>query len=87
MILDNVDEETMQNFCLLYIILYHEAAIVSLLEIVLYHREACAVLGDSAIDLVDYCAAAITQLIVQYLNLFTEIHRHVLQNEFQITNF
>lgn len=48
---------------LLYSVLYHEAVAVSLLEIVLYHENGCAALGEYAIDLIDYCAQSITQLI------------------------
>lgn len=48
---------------ILYSILYHEGAAISLLEILLYHENGCQALGDSAIDLIDYCAQAIVQLI------------------------
>lgn len=50
------------NF-ILYTILYHEAVVVSLLEICLYHEDGCAALAECTIDLIDYCAHAITQLI------------------------
>ncbi|KAF4529604.1 hypothetical protein B566_EDAN017927 [Ephemera danica] len=43
--------------------LYHEVTAVSLLETMLYHSDACKELGDSSVDLVDYCAAAITLLL------------------------
>lgn len=46
-----------------YTILYHEAIAVSLMELVLYHENGCAALGDCALDLIDYCAQAITQLV------------------------
>lgn len=48
---------------MLYTALYHEAIAISLLEIVLYHENGCVSLGESALDLVDYCAQAVTQLI------------------------
>lgn len=47
----------------LYSILYHEAVAVSLLELLLYHENGCQALGDVAMDLIDYCAQAIVQLI------------------------
>lgn len=48
---------------ILYAILYHEGAAIALLELLLYHENGCQALGDSAIDLIDYCAQAIVQLI------------------------
>lgn len=48
---------------ILYTILYHEAVVVSLLEMCLYHENGCAALNDVAMDLIDYCAQAVTQLI------------------------
>lgn len=48
---------------LLYSVLYHEGAAISLLELLLYHENGCHALGDSAIDLIDYCSQAIVQLI------------------------
>lgn len=48
---------------ILYSILYHEGTAISLLELLLYHENGCQALGDSAIDLIDYCAQAIVQLI------------------------
>lgn len=47
----------------LYTVLYHEATAVNLLEVVLFHENGCASLGESALDLVDYCAQAVVQLI------------------------
>lgn len=48
---------------ILYSILYHEATAISLLEALLYHENGCAALGDVAMDLIDYCAQAVVQLI------------------------
>lgn len=48
---------------ILYSILYHEATAISLMELLLYHENGCQALGDTAIDLIDYCAQAIVQLI------------------------
>eukprot|EP00050_Salpingoeca_kvevrii_P022724 m.131177 g.131177 ORF g.131177 m.131177 type:complete len:454 (+) comp9806_c0_seq5:884-2245(+) len=50
-----------------YIVLFHEATVVNLLETVLYHREACTSLGDAAVDLLDYCHRRIV-----FLNSRTE---------------
>lgn len=46
-----------------YSIFYHEATAISMLEILLYHENGCDALNDSIIDLIDYCAQAIVQLI------------------------
>lgn len=42
-------------FTLLFWQLYHEGAVISLLELLLYHSAACEALGDSIVDLIDYC--------------------------------
>lgn len=47
----------------IYTILYHELIAISLLETVLYHESSCECLGDTVIDLIDYCVFSITQLI------------------------
>ncbi|KAI9338231.1 hypothetical protein BDR26DRAFT_919504 [Obelidium mucronatum] len=39
-----------------YLILYHEATLVNLLEILFYNKEAVHQAGDLLIDLVDYCS-------------------------------
>lgn len=57
-----IDEHPKATF-LIYGVLYHEAVSISLLEIVLYHESGCLALGECAIELIDYCAQAITQLI------------------------
>lgn len=48
---------------ILYSILYHEATAISLLETLLYHENGCAALGDVSMDLIDYCAQGVIQLI------------------------
>ncbi|XP_055377177.1 zinc finger MYND domain-containing protein 10 homolog [Condylostylus longicornis] len=48
---------------LLYSILFHEASLISLLEVALYHQNGCESLGETALDLTDYCALGISQLI------------------------
>lgn len=35
--------------------MYHEGAVVSLLELLVYHSAACEAIGDSLVDLIDYC--------------------------------
>lgn len=61
--------EILLNVCdtnptfMLYTILYHEAVAISLLEILLYNENGCQALCDIAIDLIDYCAQSIVQLI------------------------
>ena len=35
--------------------MYHEGAVVSLLELLVYHSAACEAIGDSVVDLIDYC--------------------------------
>ncbi|XP_011200592.2 zinc finger MYND domain-containing protein 10 homolog [Bactrocera dorsalis] len=48
---------------LIYTVLFHEAAVISLLDTSLFHVSACEALQDAAIDLVDYCALAVAQVI------------------------
>ncbi|XP_017472143.1 PREDICTED: zinc finger MYND domain-containing protein 10 homolog [Rhagoletis zephyria] len=48
---------------LIYTVLFHEAAVISLLDTTLFHVSACEALQDAAIDLVDYCALAVAQVI------------------------
>lgn len=58
---------------ILYAVLYHEAIAISLLETVLYHEDGCTALNDCALDLIDYCAQGITQLIgLVHINHFRE---------------
>lgn len=48
---------------LIYAVLYHEVTVITFLETILYHPNACEALGETAIDLVDYCIGSITMLI------------------------
>uniref|UniRef100_A0A182Q634 MYND-type domain-containing protein n=1 Tax=Anopheles farauti TaxID=69004 RepID=A0A182Q634_9DIPT len=48
---------------LLYSVIYHELNVCSLLETILYHRNSCEAVGSDALDLIDYCAGRIGQLI------------------------
>ena len=38
-----------------YMVMYHEATVISLLEAILYHKESVEAAGDSVLDLSDYC--------------------------------
>lgn len=38
-----------------YLLLYHEAVLVNLLEALLFHKQGCDAAGDAIIELVDYC--------------------------------
>lgn len=44
-----------KNTFIIYLILYHEATIVNLLETVLYHPDGFQALEDTIYDLIDYC--------------------------------
>ncbi|EDW19160.1 zinc finger MYND domain-containing protein 10 homolog [Drosophila mojavensis] len=48
---------------LIYTVLYHEAAVVALLDLCLYHPSGCESLQDSVLDLIDYAAQGVAQVI------------------------
>lgn len=48
----------------LYMVLYHEATLINLLETILYHQDACEAAGDSILDLVDYCYRRVVWLLL-----------------------
>jgi zinc finger MYND domain-containing protein 10 len=58
-----LQSEKITTTLLMYTVLYHESAVISLLETVLYHESSCESLGDVVIDLIDYCVHGVTQLI------------------------
>eukprot|EP00794_Sanderia_malayensis_P007456 gene7455-8278_t len=61
-----LDIEITSNSSLpIYMVLFHEATSLSLLETVLYHKEPCECAGDNILDLVDYCCRKITSLIIR----------------------
>lgn len=60
--LPNQNGNSNSNF-MIYTVMFHEATAVSLIEVVLFHQNGCEALGDSSLDLIDYCIQAITQLI------------------------
>jgi zinc finger MYND domain-containing protein 10 len=43
--------------------LYHEGCLLTLLELMLYHSSACESLGDSLVDLIDYCHRTLSRSI------------------------
>lgn len=49
-----------------YIVLYHEATIINLLETVLFYKESAEAAGDLTLDLVDYCYHRLTWLIANH---------------------
>lgn len=58
----SIDANPQATF-LIYTVLFHEGAVISLLEACLFHQNAVESLGDLSIDLIDYCAQAISQVI------------------------
>ncbi|SPP76163.1 zinc finger MYND domain-containing protein 10 homolog [Drosophila guanche] len=48
---------------LIYTVMYHEAALVALLDMCLYHPSGCETLQESVLDLIDYCGHAVSQVI------------------------
>ncbi|XP_065891273.1 zinc finger MYND domain-containing protein 10-like [Dysidea avara] len=49
-----------------YVVLYHEATIINLLETVLFYKESVEAVGDVTLDLVDYCHQCVTWLIANH---------------------
>ncbi|PVD24217.1 hypothetical protein C0Q70_14687 [Pomacea canaliculata] len=47
----------------LYMVLYHEATLVNLLETIMYHRDSCETAEDFINDLVDYCYRKLCLLV------------------------
>ncbi|KAM4613699.1 zinc finger MYND domain-containing protein 10 [Polymixia lowei] len=46
----------------LYMVIYHEATVINLLETIMFHKDSCEAAGDSVLDLVDYCHRKLTLL-------------------------
>jgi hypothetical protein len=46
-----------------YMLLYHEAVLINLLESVLYHKQACEAAGDMIVELTDYCHRKLVWLL------------------------
>ncbi|KAJ3171707.1 CRISPR-associated protein 1 [Geranomyces variabilis] len=51
-----------ENVLRVYFMHYHEATVLNLLEIVLYNEPSVTALGDSVVDLIDYCARKLVAL-------------------------
>ncbi|XP_052260834.1 zinc finger MYND domain-containing protein 10-like isoform X2 [Dreissena polymorpha] len=49
----------------LYMVLYHEATVINLLETTMFYREVCEATEDNVLDLVDYCYRKLTQLVAR----------------------
>ncbi|XP_072203743.1 zinc finger MYND domain-containing protein 10 [Excalfactoria chinensis] len=49
----------------IYVVLYHEASIINLLETVFFHKEICESAEDSILDLIDYCHRKLTLLVAR----------------------
>ncbi|XP_062598750.1 zinc finger MYND domain-containing protein 10-like [Saccostrea cucullata] len=49
----------------LYMVLYHEATVVNLLETTMFYRETCEAAEDCIPDLIDYCYRRLTQLVAR----------------------
>jgi hypothetical protein len=43
--------------------LFHEATAVEFLETLVYHSECCEALGESSLELLEYCSFAIIRLL------------------------
>ncbi|KAJ3156244.1 Zinc finger MYND domain-containing protein 10 [Geranomyces michiganensis] len=52
-----------ENVLRVYFMLYHETTVLNLLEIVLYNEPSVTALGDSVVDLIDYCARKLVALV------------------------
>ncbi|NWU91903.1 ZMY10 protein, partial [Upupa epops] len=52
----------------IYMVLYHEASIINLLETVFFHKEICESAEDSLLDLIDYCHRKLTLLAARSAN-------------------
>ncbi|XP_013113063.2 zinc finger MYND domain-containing protein 10 homolog [Stomoxys calcitrans] len=58
----DIDPNPQATF-LIYTVLFHEGAVITLLDLALYHSSGCEALQNSVLDLIDYCAQGVTQLI------------------------
>ncbi|XP_073837310.1 zinc finger MYND-type containing 10 [Musca autumnalis] len=58
----DIDPNPQATF-LIYTVLYHEGAAIALLDVALYHSSGCEALQDTSLDLIDYCAQGVAQVI------------------------
>ncbi|XP_032892657.1 zinc finger MYND domain-containing protein 10 [Amblyraja radiata] len=49
----------------IYIVIYHEATIINLLETIFYHKDVCESAEEAVLDLADYCHRKLTLLAAQ----------------------
>ncbi|XP_028397548.1 zinc finger MYND domain-containing protein 10-like [Dendronephthya gigantea] len=49
----------------IYMVLFHEVSLISLLETTMFYKESCEAAGDNIIDLVDFCHRQIACLIAR----------------------
>ena len=53
-------EKVLSSLFQIYMVLFNEVNLTNLLETILFSSSACEALGDSAIDLTDYCVRHLT---------------------------
>lgn len=63
-----------QNTFQLYMVIYHEATIINLLETIMFHKDSCDAADDSVLDLVDYCHRKLTLLVSKMTREGTAMH-------------
>lgn len=49
----------------IYMVLFHEVTLISLLETIMFYRESCESAEDSVLDLVDFCHRQVANLIAR----------------------
>ncbi|XP_012323246.2 zinc finger MYND domain-containing protein 10 isoform X3 [Aotus nancymaae] len=64
-VLCRVEDFKPQNTFPIYMVIYHEASIINLLETVFFHKEVCESAEDTVLDLVDYCHRKLTLLVAR----------------------
>ncbi|CAF0941515.1 unnamed protein product [Adineta steineri] len=66
----------------IYIIFYHEASLVNLLETLMYHEDVCTAFDDQILDLVDYSYRILTEIIrkIKHEEQRTR-HKQITNNE------
>jgi zinc finger MYND domain-containing protein 10 len=62
-LLDHVSRGGSSLSMRVYFVLHHECVLANLLECLLYHDYAATAVGDGLLDLVDYCARRVAQLV------------------------
>ncbi|NXO00269.1 ZMY10 protein, partial [Rhinopomastus cyanomelas] len=67
-VLCQLEDFNLRNTFPIYMVLYHEASIINLLETVFFHKEICESAEDSILDLIDYCHRKLTLLAARSAN-------------------